>query len=315
VSAAGAAGFQCRLDDARSYEPCGGSAAYDGLAHGEHVLRVRAVDALGLVGPEATHRWTVDIVGPSIVDVTGPGPVSLDSTLRFEFHADEESARLACRLDGWEWEWCTSPETYTGIGDGSHEVRFAAVDELGNIGPVTLRYVDVRTVPGAVTFTAGPADGAITAPRPEYSFEAPYATGYECRFDGGAWRSCAGAGHRPEVALPEGPHTLDVRGVGGTGKRGVAASRSFVVDASAPRVKIVTGRATPRRAVFRFALDGPTTGVDLECRLDRGRWSRCASPHVVKSPPPGWHTLRVRATDEQGNSSSASKRWRTKRRR
>ena len=68
--------------------------------------------------------------------------------------------------------------------------------------------------------------------------------------------------------------------------------------AQAPETNAISGKATvakPKKATFRFS--SPTPGATFECRLDKGRWKACSSPHKVatKKLKKGKHTLRVRA--------------------
>ena len=313
---AGAAGFQCKLDDARRFKACDAAPSFAGLSHGTHELRVRAVDSLGLVGPVTVKSWEVDIVGPEMAAVHGPA-VSLNSRVEFGFSSKEASAHLACRLDGHAWEWCTSPKVYPFIGDGRHEFRVAGIDGLGNIGPITLLVFEVRTQPGAAAITSGPAEGAVTGTNPAFRFGADYAASYECRFDAGAWSACAPAGtgafKRPPP-LTGGPHSFEVRGIGGTGKRGASVMRTFTVDASAPAVIITPRRAAGSKAVFALAATDAASEVrGLRCKLDRGAWRVCGSPHRVRGLKPGGHRLRVRAIDAVGNRAEAVTRWRTPR--
>ncbi len=311
--AAGATEFQCKLDAGR-FKACDAAPSFTGLSHGTHQLRARAVDSLGLVGPAAVKSWEVDIVGPEITAVHGP-TVALTSRVEFRFSSAEASAQLACQLDGHGWEWCSSPKVYPFIGDGAHEFRAAAVDELGNVGPVELHEFEVRTEPGATTITSGPAEGATAGPNPAFRFRADYASSYECRFDAGAWSACgpAGAGtHKPPPPLTGGPHSFEVRGVGRTGTRGASAHRTFTVDASAPDVAITTKRAAGAVAVFALAATDTGSAIrGLRCKLDRGAWRDCGTPHRVRNLKPGAHRLRVRAIDAVGNRAEAVTRWRT----
>jgi len=314
LSAAGAVSFLCRLDGAPQFEPCGASPTFGTLAHGDHVLQVRAVDALGLVGPESVKTWRVDIVGPPITALTGPGSLTLDNRVRFDFQSNETPVSFACRWDGKPWEWCTSPKIYPSAGDGVHEFRVAAVDPLGNTGPIAMKTLEIRTVPGAVAIVAGPAEGGTTGALPEFRFESAFAAGYECRLDGSVWAPCAGsASHRPPAPLADGPHSLDVRGIGGTGIRGPVATRGFAVDSTGPRLAIRPKRATRRVSVFTFELTDSSGVSDLRCSLDGGAWRTCASPQKYKRLSRGKHELRARATDHHGNVSEAKRRWRIRR--
>lgn len=65
---------------------------------------------------------------------------------------------------------------------------------------------------------------------------------------------------------------------------------------------------------FGAADEGGSGIARLDCRLDGGDWKRCSSPVKYRKVERGTHTVRVRATDGDGNvSPTASKRFRVDR--
>jgi hypothetical protein len=57
-----------------------------------------------------------------------------------------------------------------------------------------------------------------------------------------------------------------------------------------------------RTAVFRFkdmTTDPP--GTTFVCKVDKQKWKHCASPFHAKHLKPGYHVVRIRATDLAGN--------------
>ena len=311
LSAQGAVSYQCKLDGARRYEPCGGSPSFSGLTHGSHQIQVRAVDDLGLVGADAVRTWTVDIQGPVITDVSGPIPLSLDSRVGFSFSTDDPGAQTMCQFDGHPWESCSSPKVYPFVGDGNHDFRTKAVDAVGNVGPVHLTKLEVRTSPGMASVTSGPDAGSTTGTLPEFSYSAQYAAKYNCRFDAQPWAPCSGAeSHVPAAPLAEGAHVFAVQGVGGSGKLGASASRNFQVDATAPTIQVNVRKAQTTTARFTIAAQDSAGIASLECRVDSGAFDACRDSRIIKNVKPGLHILAVRATDPFGNASEATASWR-----
>jgi hypothetical protein len=93
-----------------------------------------------------------------------------------------------------------------------------------------------------------------------------------------------------------------------------------VADRAAPQTRILRGpqrRTTKRLAIFRFSSNEP--GSSFECKLDRQRFRRCASPfkRKVKAGPRrgAKHVLLVRARDAAGNvdATPAKYVWRVRR--
>jgi len=65
-----------------------------------------------------------------------------------------------------------------------------------------------------------------------------------------------------------------------------------------PATSAIKGKkqvAKPAKAKFTFS--SPTAGATFECKVDRGRWKSCSSPHKVRTAKlePGKHKLQVRA--------------------
>lgn len=68
-------------------------------------------------------------------------------------------------------------------------------------------------------------------------------------------------------------------------------------------------RASGARARFRFR--SPRSGVTFQCRLDKRRWRRCASPQTYRGIRRGRHLFEVRANDGGlKDPTPARYRWR-----
>lgn len=92
-------------------------------------------------GPDTTPPVTSITAGPT-------GTVSSTSA-SFSFAANEP-ASFACSLDGGPAADCTSPATYSGLGDGPHSFSVTATDTAGNVAaPVTRSWTVDTTVPPA----------------------------------------------------------------------------------------------------------------------------------------------------------------------
>jgi hypothetical protein len=102
-----------------------------------------------------------------------------------------------------------------------------------------------------------------------------------------------------------------VRAIDPVGNVGAAASRSFTVDAEAPRLRIEGPgriRTASRRASARFVLKA-SERVHRRCRVDSRRFERCAWRYRTPRLGPGAHTLEVKAVDRAGNAASRQKRF------
>jgi hypothetical protein len=126
--------FECSLDTA-SFAACSSPASYTGLGEGSHTFRVHATDTAGNTDPTPAERsWTVDTTAPETTITSGPTGTTNSSSATFEFAADEPSG-FECSLDTTPFAACSSPASYTGLGDGSHNFRVRATDTAGNTDP------------------------------------------------------------------------------------------------------------------------------------------------------------------------------------
>src|SRR6185503_648165 len=107
------------------------------------------------------------------------------------------------------------------------------------------------------------------------------------------------------ATLPDGSHTVTVRGTDGVGNT-ATASRTFTVDTTAP-VVTVAPVATPisdSTPTVSFTVTGATA---IECRIDSGAFAACSSPFTPAAAlSDGSHTITVRGTDAAGNAGSGS---------
>jgi len=164
------AAFSCRIDTA-AFASCGsgtsGTKTFTGLTQGTHTFNLRARDAAGNITPlpGLTFAWTVD-TGPPDTDIdqaSKPANPTASATASFAFTATEPSS-FKCRLDNAPaFTACTSPQSYSGLADGTHTFAVEAVDTLGNVDPTPATYtwlVDTTTPTGSITV---PTDGATVS--------------------------------------------------------------------------------------------------------------------------------------------------------
>jgi hypothetical protein len=92
-------------------------------------------------------------VAPETTITSNPSDPSSSSDATFEFTSSEST--FECSLDGAAFSSCTSPTTYTGLGDGSHNFQVRATDAAGNADPTAASYtwtVDTSSPGGSVSY-------------------------------------------------------------------------------------------------------------------------------------------------------------------
>jgi Bacterial Ig-like domain len=293
--------FECALDGG-GFGPCTSPQSYSGLGDGSHTFQVRATDPAGNPdGTPAAYTWTIDTAAPNTTITASPSNPSSSAAASFSFTATEPGSTFECALDGGGFSSCTSPQSYSGLSDGSHTFQVRAADGVGNTDatPASSTWT-VDTAAPSSSITGGPSDPSNDA-APTFTFAADEAgSSFECRLDGGAFATCTS----PHVlaALTEGSHTFTVRAVDLAGNIGPNDSRTWTVDLSAPQTTISSGPSDPTPDTFAdFAFDSSEPGSTFQCELDGGGFSACASPQNYSGLAAGSHTFSVYATDAAGN--------------
>ena len=241
--------FQCSLDGS-AFAPCASPASYSGLALGNHLFRVRAIDAAGNADPTpASHDWSI-VDALSLIDTAillGPEILTASTDASFEFTGVDNTTptldlQFQCSLDGTPFAPCSSPASYSGLGLGVHTFMVRAVDLDSNVDQTPATYtwtVDTSdNIPPDTTIIAGPPaiSGLVevgfafigtdnVTPMLEMSFE--------CSLNGEPFASCDSPlileGMEPtplgEPPLPPepgmvrfGPNRLEVRAIDGDGQ-------------------------------------------------------------------------------------------------
>jgi len=136
--------------------------------------------------------------------------------------------------------------------------------------------------------------------------EATAGATFACTFDKVAV-SCGTSRSVTVTGLTAKTHTFTVR-ASLAGWRSASASRSLVVDLTAPGAPTVSGVPTITRTPISPAFTSAAADVaSFECSLDGDVFVACASGSPIAASPDGRHTLDVRALDSVGNASPATR--------
>ncbi|HEX2084159.1 MAG TPA: Ig-like domain-containing protein [Solirubrobacteraceae bacterium] len=322
---------ECRVERGAAvvedWTTCGAPRTVDlsGEPDGGYTFRVRAVDAAGNTGADATRDYTLDRTAPAAPAIgSGPAADSTDDSPTYDFTA-EAGASAQCRLergatvvDG--WSPCTSPHTYD-VGaepDGTYTFRVRATDAAGNTGPDATRdYRLDRAVPAAPALDSRPGDdGNDRTPEWAFSTSEPGMT-FECRLARGAtvisdWGPCVSPRQWDLSLEPDGAYGFGVRAFNAAGTRSATASDVYRLDTAAPAAPTPSGGPSADSTDETPAWDiAAEPGAALECRLERGAgviadWAGCSTPqgYDLTAEPDGTYTFLTRATDAAGNTGA-----------
>ncbi|HET7272559.1 MAG TPA: hypothetical protein VFI90_15910, partial [Rubrobacter sp.] len=191
---------------------------------------------------------------------------------------------------------------YTGLSDGQHTFRVAAVDASGNLDPTPASSTwTVDTTPPNTSIISGPT-GTVKSNSASFSFSSTEANStFECSLDGAAFSSCTSP--QGYTGLSDGQHTFKVRAIGSNGSLDpTPASVTWTVDTTVPDTTITTplsGTVNSKSASFSFT--SSEQGSRFECKLDAAAFKACTSPDKYNGLKDGQHTFQVRAIDAAGN--------------
>jgi len=222
--------FQCRRDAEPAFTSCASPQVYSSLSEGQHMFMVRGFSAAGGPGAAVSRTWTVDFTPPDTTLTASPPALTNSSTATFEFASPDATATFQCSLNGGAFAACTSPQTYSGLGDGTRNFKVRAVDPATNtdVSPASVDWT-VDATPPDTTISAGPgAQSNLKQPTLQFtSSEAESA--FQCAVNGGAFVACSS----PNVlaALADGAITFQARAIDGAGNVDpTPAVRSWTLD-------------------------------------------------------------------------------------
>jgi hypothetical protein len=293
--------FECSLDGGE-FAPCTSPTEYTGLGQGNHDFAVRAVDAAGNDdATPASDSWMIDLTPPQTAIDGGPQSPTNQTSASFSF-SSEPGTTFQCSLDDADFVACMSPQTYSGLLEGTHTFRVRATDAVGNIDPSPAEHtLTVDTTPPTVAITDQP-NALTNSQSASFGFIASDPT--QCKLDTGSFVSCNSP--RNYIDLDDGLHTFTVTASDAAGNS-AQADYTWTIDATPPTVAIgdkPNALTNSRSATFSF-----TASEATQCRLDNAEFTACTSTTSYADLADGSHTFVVQATDLAGNAAQATHTW------
>ena len=244
-SAAESNGFLCSLDGG-AVAPCSSPRVYGDLPDGSHSFTVRARDAAGNIGPEASVGWMIKTVAAGAAFTSAPSGLSNSSAATFAFTAAEPSS-FDCKLDDRAFAPCGSPVTYHGLADSGHTFSVRARDLLGNLSGLVEHSWTIDTAAPQTSLTAAPKSGT-TATSVAFRFSANEGGTFECRLDGAPFALCVSP--KNYAGLRRAAHQFEVRAIDAAGNADTTPSiHSWRIGAAVVRTAssaLLTPRAGAR---------------------------------------------------------------------
>src|SRR5262249_21316006 len=140
---------------------------------------------------------------------SSPANPSNQTSATFAFSDTDTSASFLCKRDTGAFATCTSPITYSALGQGSHTFSVMARDAAGNQSSATsfTWTIDPASPPGP-TITSGPTN-PTTQTSATFTFtDTEAGARFSCQLDGAAATACSSP--RAYSGLADGSHTFSV---------------------------------------------------------------------------------------------------------
>lgn len=149
--------LECRLDGA-AFAACPATGQpYTNLGEGPHKVDVRVTDLAGNVTSQ-TRSWVVDLTAPAVSITAGPDPFVTVKTAEFRFAGTpaNDVASYECRVDGGDFQRCSSPYPLTNVSESGHTFFVRALDAAGNTSPIASRSWTVDLTPPIIQVISAP---------------------------------------------------------------------------------------------------------------------------------------------------------------
>jgi large repetitive protein len=276
---------------------------------------VRETDPAGNTDPTpASFTWTIDTTPPDTNVTAGPSSPTSSSSATFSFDSSEGGSAFQCQLDGGGYLPCASPQSYFGLGEGTHSFQVKATDSAGNTDPTPATFGwTIDTSPPETSIGSAP-NNPTNATGASFTFTSSESgSSFACSLDGAAFSPCTSPASYS--GLTEGSHTFEVRATDAAGNTDpTPASRTWTIDTTAPAAPLIVSPAEgSTNNTGSFTLSGTAeasaTVEIFEGAASRGTTSASGLGSWAKalvSVTDGSHTYTARATDAAGNVSGAS---------
>jgi hypothetical protein len=306
--------------DGVGYTPCSSPQTYSSLAAGGHSFQVRATDGAGNTDPTpAAFSWTIDLTAPETTIGSSPANPTNATDATFTFSANEGGSTFECKLDGGAFSSCTSPQSYSGLAEGSHTFDVRATDPAGNTDatPAGRAWTIDVTAPAPPVIVSPPEGSSISSGTVTLAGDAEAGSFVEvfegATSKGGSTANLSGGWSKTFSGVADGSHTYTAKATDAAGNTSAASNaRTVAVDTVAPNTTIGSGplgSTSFTTATFSFTADD--AAATFECSLDGAAFTSCTSPRTYSGLSESSHTFAVRAIDSAGNTdpTPATRTW------
>jgi len=223
-----------------------------------------------------------------------------------------EPAAFECSLDQAAWSTCTSPVVFRGLNQGIHKLRVRATDLAGNLDASPAEVTTTLDWTAPITSVLSPIkpSGKRSAVLKIKTNEPTKLI--RCNIDQTNWDACGRQDTHNHLIhtidtglLGNGLHVIQIQAIDlADNIEDIGLVLPFFVDANPPKIRIKGSSQTQSiRPWFHFFSNEKTT---YRCAVDKGHSVGCPSRwRPARKLKPGRHSIKVIATDSNGNKTSS----------
>lgn len=328
----------CSLDGVLA--PCSSPQLYEAVSMGTHTFEVYVTDTAGNVGRSAPYVWVIDRVAPLLSITSTPQFETNSTSATFVFSAVDFGGgtvmEYRCKLDNNVYAPCSSPQTYSSLGESEHNFSVIAVDTAGNESLVQSYTWNIDLTAPTLAILTPNIDGKLVPLNEMTNYSIVGSCSEEGRdvtlagatnttvlCSGGAWTTSIDVSGQDDGVL-----SLTAKQVDSAGNEGISSVRTLVKDTSGPQINITSAgplRGNGNYGTLSWTLtedhvaEGAHFSIDF---YDGNSWgalgtvAATAGVNINKSysfglfAVPNVNTsqgkVRISLTDENGNATSVT---------
>jgi uncharacterized delta-60 repeat protein len=282
VGGTGVVGYQYQLDGGVWTPTTSTSQTFSALAEGSHSFKVAAIDAAGNTDASPdSFDWTVDTQTPVDSDppdtaiTAKPAAFSRATSATFGWSGTDTAGGSGVvgyqyQLDGGPWtKTALASQTFSGLSDGSHSFKVAAIDAVGNIdaSPDSFGWTVDTQAPDTTITAKPPALSNLSFPT--FSWSGTDTAGgsgvasYQYQMDNGDWVPTTSTS-QTVFGVFDGNHTFRVEAIDAAGNIDPSpASYSWTVDMTGPITQTTSELLNKKGTVTLAGTSEPNTKVDI----------------------------------------------------
>ncbi|MDX6573646.1 MAG: acid phosphatase type 7, partial [Gaiellales bacterium] len=283
-------------------------------------VTVAPTDSLGRTFDVETYSFA-DATTPDTVIDSAPAPISNTRSGRATFHSTVTGATFSCAIDGGVPAPCMSPQTFSGLADGSHTFTVAAsVGSATDASPASATWSVDATSPSAPAATATALSSSSIKLDWTASTDAGGLAGYDIYRDGAATPTAtvgpAVTTFTDTALAPSTLYSYVVRAKDSAGNTTDSPAASATTLDDSPDTVIDSGGSgisNTSSMMISFHATGTVTGSPtFLCTIDGGAPATCTSPTLYTTLVDGTHVFTVAAKDDSGTDATpATTSWRS----